>query len=127
MYRFQTFTNWTAAVTQLGHLFCCGLPALFSILSLLSSFGVIISMPSEMHHFHHLVHDYELPLIMFAGTITALGWMLHYFSWKIDCRTTGCVHEPCGPKKKRFSKILIFSTILFSINLIVFFFFHGCH
>jgi len=127
MHRFQAVTNWTAAVTQLGHLFCCGLPALFSILSLLSSFGIMISMPSNLHHLHHMMHGYELLLIVFAGSITAIGWSLHYISWKMDCPSSGCQHEPCASKKKRFSKILLFSTILFSINLIVFTFLHGCH
>lgn len=125
MQRFQSITNWAAAFTQLGHIFCCGLPALFSVLSLLSGLGIMMTIPKGLETIHHTMHDYEMPLIMTAGIITVLGWVLHLISIKLDCRTTGCAHGPCGSKKNRSSKVLIFSTILFAINLVILFTVHG--
>ncbi len=125
MKRIQTITHWAAAVSQLSHLFCCGLPALFSILSLLSTFGIALSLPSSYADLHHLMHDYELPVLAFAGSITLIGWALHYVSWRMDCTTTGCLHEPCRPKKKRSNRILIFSTVLFLFNVIIYMTAHG--
>lgn len=125
MHRFQTITNLTVAITQLGHLFCCGLPALFSVLSLLSTFGIAISLPSAFEELHHLMHSYEIPVLVFAGIITSVGWTLHYVSWRIDCRSTGCMHEPCAPKKRRSSKILILSSVLLLLNVLVLVTAHG--
>jgi len=127
MQRFQAITNWGAAFTQLGHIFCCGLPALFSVLSLLSGLGIMMTMPAGLESLHHSMHDYEMPLIITAGIITTMGWVLHIISSKLDCRSTGCAHEPCAPKKKRSSKVLIFSTVLFAINIFILLTAHGSH
>lgn len=125
MQRIQTFIHWTSILTQVSHVFCCGLPILFSVLSLVSGLGIMAAMPSSLVAFHEVMHDYEMPLLIMAGAILTMGWGLHYISWRIDCRSTGCVHEPCAPKKARSSKILILATILFVVNLGGFFWLHG--
>lgn len=127
MQRFQSIANWAAAFTQLGHIFCCGLPAIFSVLSLLSGLGIIVAMPAGMDNFHHVIHDYEVPMIVTAGVVTTIGWALHFISIKLDCNASGCCHEPCEPKKNRSSKILVFATFLFTVNLVIFFVTDGCH
>ncbi len=127
MNRFQTAINWAAALTQMSHFFCCGLPLIFGVLSLLSGFGIMVTLPLNEHDFHHMLHDYEVPFLTFAAIILLIGWALHYISWKIDCRSTGCSHEPCAPKKRRSSKVLFISTALFIFNIIVFLTAHGSH
>lgn len=120
MQRIQSFIDWASVLTQLGHIFCCGLPLLFSVLSLLSGLGVMMVMPSEMIFLHEMTHDYEVPMLVFAAIIISVGWGLHYIAWRMDCLKTGCSHEPCGQKKKRSSKILAFSTVLFAFNVSLF-------
>jgi len=127
MQRFQSFANWAAAFSQLGHIFCCGLPAIFSVLSLLSGLGIMIAMPAGLEHFHHVMHNYEIPLIITAGFITGIGWVLHFISVKLDCNSSGCCHEPCEPKKSKWSKVLIFSTALFLVNVFILLSTDGCH
>ena len=125
MQRIQHLVNWASVLTQLSHIFCCGLPVLFSVLSLLSGLGVMASMPSGLVSLHEMTHDYEMHLIIMAGVIVLFGWALHYIAWRIDCMKTGCAHEPCGEKKKRSSKILAFATILFIVNVSSFLLLHN--
>ena len=124
MQRIQTVINWFCLTSEISHFFCCGLPIIFSILSLLSTAGLTAAMPSGLEHIHHLTHDYEVPMIIGSAVILAMGWGLHYIAYLIDCRTTGCVHVPCAPKKKRSGKVLIIATMLFSFNLIAYFSLH---
>lgn len=81
-------------------------------------------MPAGMEFLHSALHDYEIPMIATSGLIILMGWMLHYIAYRIDCRTTGCVHEPCGPKKKRSGKVLMIATGLFVINVSAYFLLH---
>lgn len=124
MQSIQTVINWFCLTTEISHFFCCGLPILFSILSLLSSAGLVATMPAGLEHIHHLTHDYEVSIIMISGVILAMGWGLHYIAYRIDCRTTGCAHAPCAPKKRRSGKVLMIATILFALNLIGYFALH---
>jgi hypothetical protein len=117
MQRIQRFIDWASVLSQISHIFCCGLPVLFSVLSLLSSLGFLVVMPSGLMSIHDIMHDYEMPMMITAGVIVLFGWVLHYISWRIDCLKTGCEHEPCGTKKKRSSKLLAFATFLFLVNL----------
>ena len=96
----------------------------FSVLSLVTGLGLISTMPAELEFLHHIVHDYEIPMILTSGLIVLVGWMLHYIAYRMDCRATGCAHEPCGPKKKRSGKVLVIATGLFIINVGVYFFLH---
>lgn len=127
MNRLQTVIDWTAALTQMGHIFCCGLPFVFSAMSLLSSFGIMVTLPFDGHSLDHMMHDYAAPFLTFATIVLLIGWGLHFVSWKIDCLSTGCGHKSCAPKKKRSGKILLFSTVLFAANLLIFMTENGSH
>lgn len=125
MQKLQNTIYWLCAGSEVTHAFCCGIPMAFSILSLLSGMGLIASMPIGLDHLHHMMHDYELPMIATSGAIIVLGWALHYMAYRIDCRSTGCSHEPCAPKKKRSGKVLMIATILFAVNVSVYFTLHA--
>lgn len=97
---------------------------IFSILSLMSGVGLIAAMPASLHFLHEMIHIYEIPMIITSGLIILLGWGLHYIAYRLDCRSTGCVHEPCGAKKKRSSRVLFIATLLFAVNLGGYFLLH---
>lgn len=118
MQRVQSIIYWFCVTSEISHFFCCGLPIVFSILSLLSSAGLTAAMPLGLEELHHAMHDYEIPMIMVSSAILVMGWALHYVAYRIDCRSTGCAHGPCAPKKKRSGKVLIIATILFALNLL---------
>ncbi len=125
MNRLQNAINWVVVTSEISHFFCCGIPIVFSLLSLLSGMGIIASMPLGFNNLHEAMHQYEIPMIAMSGVIIALGWMLHMVATRIDCRNTGCGHQPCAPKKKQSSKILMVATGLFALNLTAYFLLHG--
>lgn len=124
MQRIQSFINWACVTSEVSHIFCCALPMVFSLLSLMSGLGLIAAMPAGMEFLHHALHDYEIPMIITSGVIILLGWVLNYVAYRIDCHNTGCAHGPCGPKKKRSAKVLIIATALFAINVTAYFLIH---
>ncbi len=116
---------WAIVATETSHIFCCVLPTLFSLASVLAGLGINVTMPGWLESAHDVMHGYELPVIMFSAGVVALGWGLHYYSLRNDCHDVGgCHHEPCGPKKRRASKILIAASILLAINFTVYFGIH---
>lgn len=125
MQRIQRFIGWACVSSEVVHVFCCGLPMVFSLLSLLSGIGLIASMPVGLEFLHHLMHDYEIPMIMVAGFIISIGWGVYYVGRQLDCRVeAGCHHQSCTPKKKRSARILVLATLLFAVNVTMYFTFH---
>lgn len=124
MQKIQTLIASSILITGLGHIFCCGLPLLFSFLSILVGLGVTTVFPAGLVEFHEAMHAWELPILIFSGIVLFIGWSLHIISERIDCHNTGCVHEPCGQKKKKSHRILIMATILFCMNSALLFIFH---
>lgn len=120
MQRIQNIFHWTIIASVLSHVFCCGLPTIVSAISLVSGLGIMASMPAGLEKLHDVLHAYEMPLIAFSGVMVVLGWILHKISRRLDCRSTGCGHPPCAPKKKRSAKLLMFATALFLINTAVY-------
>ncbi len=117
MQKIQRTIFWTILASETTHVFCCVLPTIVSIMSLLSGMGLIAVMPSWMSSFHDMMHAWELPVIMFSGVLLLLGWVLYAVSRRIDClKDAGCHHEPCAPKKKSAANILLLATALFIIN-----------
>ncbi len=120
MERINTHLGWAVVLSQLTHIFCCGLPALFSVMSLLSGVGLIGIMPSSLNIIHEALHAYEIPVLIMSGILLAIGWVLYAYSRKLDCtKTAACSHAPCAPKKKKSSYILFGATALFVMNVII--------
>lgn len=115
---------WAVILSEASHVFCCVLPTLFSLLSLLSGLGLIVTMPTGLVHIHELLHHYELHMILFSAIVLIFGWWFYFYSKKHDCHQTGCDHRSCIPQKKRARKILIAASILFAINVSVYFGIH---
>ena len=118
---------WAVMASESIHIFCCVLPTVFSVLSLLAGAGMIATMPNFIDEAHHLIHDYEIPMIIISALILVFGWGLYAYSRRINCSQDGessCCHEPCAPKKDRTRLFMIVATVLFFVNVTVYFSFH---
>jgi len=121
MERIHKSLGTAIVLSEVTHVFCCVLPTIVSILSLLAGMGVISVVPGFLDSFHDVMHDFEKPVIIGSGAILMLGWVLYMISARLDCvKEAGCQHVPCGPKKKKTSKLLIVATFLFAINVTVY-------
>ncbi len=122
--RIQSAFSWVVVASEMSHIFCCVLPSVFTIISVLIGMGMIGVMPLWLEDMHHVMHAWELPLIATSGVILSLGWGIHIISKKIDCHDTGCAHGSCKPKKNRATRILKIATFLFLMNVMVYFSIH---
>lgn len=120
----QGLFSWVVVLSECSHVFCCVLPSLFSIISILVGIGLIGAMPMWMQGFHEVMHTWEIPLMMVSGVIVLIGWGLYYLSKKMDCHDTGCVHGACEPQKKDNFLILKVATFLFLVNVTIYMVFH---
>ncbi len=125
MQKIQKSVVWAVLVSETGHIFCCVLPTIFSILGLLSGLGFVITLPPALDHLHAYLHAYERPMIAASAVVLLLGWGLYAYARKIDCHDTGCVHGACTPKKTYTHRILWAATILFAVNLVIYLIFHA--
>ncbi len=118
--RLQGIFSWFVVISELSHVFCCVLPSVFTTLTMLVTIGVMTTLPDWMNSAHDVMHGWEVPIIVMSGVVLTLSWVLHLISKRIDCHETGCVHEPCEPKKDRNALILKIATVLFVINISVY-------
>lgn len=124
MQRLQKSILAAVVLSEISHVFCCVLPILFSVFSLLAGLGVVGVMPQIFTSIHEAMHAYEVPMIIASGFVLFVGWGLYFVSQKLDCHDTGCGHGPCEPRKKNAHIILKIATILFMINVSVYTVFH---
>ncbi len=117
--------SWVVVLSELSHVFCCALPSVFSVINILVGVGLVGAMPIWMEEFHHLMHGWELPLILMSGSVLVVGWTLHFVSKSIDCHGTGCAHEPCEPKKEHAARVLKIATLLFVANITIYLSIHS--
>jgi hypothetical protein len=117
MQNFNRLLAGLCITAELSHFFCCGIPLVFSLLGLLSNLGFMATMPGGLEEIHHFTHDLEMPIMIMSGMILLLGWAFHLIASQLDCRSTGCGHEPCKPKKKRSYTFLVIATVLFVLNI----------
>lgn len=108
------------------HVFCCVLPTLVTILSVMASAGTIIPIPFFLLDIHEFLHAYEMPVIAFSGAVLALGWGLYLTSLITSCEKPHCEpHETvCAGKKDRTRLVLAVATVLFMVNVTVYFTLH---
>lgn len=124
MQRLQGTLFWTIIASETTHLFCCVLPTVISVLSLLGGAGLLAVLPPGLLAFHEMIHKHEVPLILFSAAMLLIGWGLYLLSARLDCHSTGCAHGPCGPKKKNASLALKIASMLFVGNVVIYVTFH---
>lgn len=124
MKKMQGMFSWVVILSECSHVFCCVLPSLFSVFTLLVGIGMVSALPIWMESMHEFLHGYEIPLMVFSGVVVLIGWALNYISNKIDCHDTGCGHGTCSTKKKKSERILMIATVLFLANITIYMLVH---
>lgn len=122
--RLTSIMSWAVIASEFSHVFCCILPTLFSVLTVLAGLGLITIVPHFIMDWHDAIHAYEIPIILTSGVITVLAWLVYFSARKVDCHDTGCGHPPCAPRKSRAYKVLMIGTVLFAVNVSIFLFLH---
>lgn len=113
---------WAIILSESSHIFCCVLPTIISIASLLGAFGVIVTLPGWLEDIHDAMHAWEPAMVAVSVVVVALGWALYFYNKRAECcHHTGCHHAPCGPRKRVANKILIVATVLMVFNLGMYF------
>lgn len=109
-------------LTEASHIFCCVLPTLVTLISVLASFGVIAQVPVFMLDIHEALHAYELPIIGFSGLMLALGWVFYVISRRVECEKPHCEpHETiCAPHKNTAHRVLQIASLIFALNILVY-------
>ncbi len=104
------------------HVFCCVLPTVVTILSLMASAGAILPIPLFLLDIHEFLHAYEMPMILFSGVVLLMGWGLYLASRATTCEKPHCgPHETvCAGKKDRTRLVLGIASVLFVMNLTVY-------
>lgn len=120
----QGVFSWVVILSECSHVFCCVLPTMFSVLTLLVGMGMMGGLPIWMQNAHEVLHAWEIPMIAFSGMVLLVGWGLQILSKRMDCHDTGCGHGACAPKKDRSELVLKIATILFLVNITVYGVFH---
>lgn len=120
---------WAIILAEGSHIFCCLVPTIFSVLSLLSTFGLIIAMPGWLSWMHDTMHEYELMMIGLSAFVVVLGWGLHYLAHHAhvfgEHDHTCCDHDHGAPARASTThRILMIATVLLVINVVVYFGFH---
>lgn len=104
--------------SQVMHLFCCVLPTLLGVMSVVTGVGMVAALPGFLENAHHLMHDYELPMLVTSGLALLFGWLLYAYSLKFNCvKDGGCCHDPCEPKKDKTRLFMGVATALFVVNM----------
>ena len=119
--RIATYLTYASAFS---HLFCCFLPGVLSILTLIASSGAA-AVTLEDFGIPEAWHD---DIIKFSATVLIISGIMNFISWRIDCREDGnCTHEPCETKKNTYLKLYLFSVVFFFINVSIHYGFHVDH
>lgn len=117
--QFIKLSNNADFMAIFAHLLCCGVPALASILSIITNGAIAgsvlfvkLSDWTESLHFIAFV---------FSSLMVSIALGSFYLSVKRDCVKEGaCHHEPCAPKKQKSWRLLTLSITLYCINVAVF-------
>ncbi|MBL8637212.1 MAG: hypothetical protein JNN09_01790 [Alphaproteobacteria bacterium] len=116
--------GWAVLLSELGHVFCCVLPTLFTILSFAANIGLVGKAPGALLSLHEKMHHYEIPIIIFSGGMVGLGWGVFVLAKKFAARGGDCSNAACGKEQCHNRNILIIATLLFVVNVLIFAFVH---
>lgn len=112
---------WLVIASEMSHLFCCILPTLAAVLSLAVGVGLL---PAGFTKLHDVIHGYEIPIIIFSATLLLLGWWAYWLATKTDCHALGHDEHACHKTTDRSKVYLLMGTVLFFVNLVVYFSLH---
>lgn len=87
MQKLQTTLFYTILASEAGHVVCCVIPTVLSLLALAASYGVMVSIPGFALSIHEYMHEWEQTIIILSGLLLAFGWALHVLSKKSSAIT----------------------------------------
>jgi hypothetical protein len=123
MQKQQAAILWAIILSETSHIFCCVLPTLFSLFSILTNLGMFV-MPGWFISLHEAMHAWEMPIVFASGIILATGWILYWQSAKGECQSGTCAHDKHHPKMKTTRLVLKIASVLFVVNVFVFLVIH---
>lgn len=120
---------WAVILSEVSHVFCCVLPTLFSLISLLAGLGLAAALPPAMVEVHEALHRWELPIIGFSGIVLAIGWAATIYGERAEMHhhDAGCDHGACRSDKEKTRLIMMIASVLFAVNLFVYAAVHRSH
>lgn len=102
-----------------AHIFCCGVPTIAALLSLISTAGMTGVLAIE--HLTDLTETWHQAAFYFSTAMVLLAVTSYVIARRRDCVAEGhCAHEPCAPKKTTGWKRLALSLVLYAANVGVF-------
>lgn len=116
--------GWAVLVSELGHVFCCVLPTVFTILSFAANIGLVGEAPGFLMALHEQMHHYEIPIIVFSGGMVAMGWGVFWLARKLAPQAENCSNAGCCKQQCHNRNILIIASLLFVMNVAIFAFVH---
>ena len=112
---------WLVIASEVSHLFCCVLPTLGAVLSLVVGIGLL---PTGFTVLHEIIHGYEVPAIIFAAVTLGLGWWAYWMAKRTDCHSLGHDEHACHKTTDRSKIYLLIGSALFVMNLTIYFTLH---
>lgn len=122
MTRMQKTLFFSVLASELGHVFCCVLPVILSLLSLFSAFGALSLVPAVIWEAHDFMHRWEIVIISISAVLLALGWWIALYLQKtVQDNHENCTNSHCADKSvKKTRLVLIIATVLFAFNFSVY-------
>lgn len=125
MQKLQTTIFYTILASEAGHIVCCVIPTVLSLLALAASYGLIVSIPGFAISIHEYMHEWEQTVIVISGVLLACGWALHAFSKKIERDHNCCPHTKSEGPKNKVEIIMLAASALFIMNVAIYTFVHN--
>jgi hypothetical protein len=124
--KLQRSLLWAVLLAESTHVFCCVLPTLVTVMALMASVGAMAQLPAFILDIHDLLHAYEIPVIIFSGLTLLLGWGVYGLARRIECQKDHCEpHETtCAPAKNNTHVVLMVASVLFLVNVTVYWTLH---
>lgn len=119
MQKLQSGIFYTILASEIGHVFCCVIPTVLSLLALGASYGLVATLPDFLVSFHSFMHQWEKLVILVSGTLLALGWLLYWLSLRINGAADCCGgdHTKTGKTGNKTVLVMSVASVLFCLNL----------
>ena len=125
MQKLQTTIFYSILASEAGHVFCCVIPTVLSLLALAASYGIIITVPGFVFSIHKYMHEWEQLVIILSGLLLVFGWALFMLNKRIESRHDCCSKSKCETKTNKAQIVMVIASALFIVNVTAYTFLHG--
>jgi len=124
MQKLQTTIFYSILASELGHVFCCVIPTVLSILTLAASYGMVVTIPGFALSYHNYIHTWEHLIIAISAALLVLGWSLFALNARLQIKHDCCSQTTCNKTRHKSKIIMIIATVLFLVNVSAYFLLH---